>query len=397
MGGFIFKTYQIPMLLLSGLWVIDCFRMGRIVLRQLVVLFCYISALIYSMLIVIAFDWQDTLIIEYILYGVLLSTAAAKVVAIYKNKYFNYQDVLLWDIYIAGVIHAGIMILLFLSKDMQSVIYEFLVLSDKGSLFVEHGTRSPGLTTGGGSALSVAQVAVMICGFCCWNFRPKLARVCKSFSFEMLCVGSGILVLSIAISGRSGFLILSIFIASLFFLSVFGLRKARRLMWGVFSVFLSLGALFVISYSFFDLGDYLNFKWVFEAYYNYQATGNVSTKSTDIIFNTMYFLPDNAMDVIFGTSNLGRGETLPYIESDVGYVRLIYAVGVVGTILIFLPNIYFLLMAISSRKTMVNILVIILTSIQIIMNFKELFIVLVQGWTFIYFLIVWSDEKNSFK
>ncbi|EFH6289316.1 hypothetical protein GAJ50_07135 [Escherichia coli] len=63
------------------------------------------------------------------------------------------------------------------------------------------------------------------------------------------------------------------------------------------------------------------FPFVFEFYYKYKDTGELSTKSTDILLN-MWDLNVDVTDIVFGTGNFTNDKTGEYyFGSDVGYLR----------------------------------------------------------------------------
>jgi hypothetical protein len=77
-------------------------------------------------------------------------------------------------------------------------------------------------------------------------------------------------------------------------------------------------------------------RWAFEFVYS-DGAGIGLTRSTERIFGEMYLMPPDAVSAIFGTGNLGRSTAAEYLPSDVGYVRVLFAVGVIGSFLFWLP------------------------------------------------------------
>lgn len=53
------------------------------------------------------------------------------------------------------------------------------------------------------------------------------------------------------------------------------------------------------------------------------------------ILEDMYFLPEGGDDLLVGTGTMGRDEAEGYVASDVGYVRVIFASGLVGAALLY--------------------------------------------------------------
>src|SRR5690606_21460770 len=87
----------------------------------------------------------------------------------------------------------------------------------------------------------------------------------------------------------------------------------------------------------------------FELYINYIETGEIGTSSSNKV-QDMYFLPQDNRHLYFGDGNFGRDDNLPYVDSDIGYIRTIYGVGIIGTIVMFMPLFYVLFLALKNYK-----------------------------------------------
>jgi len=388
-SGVLVKIYQLPMIVLASLFILKRTSRQGINRHELCVFILSLVAILYAAIVVIYSEPRDTEIIEYLLYGIMLSMAAAMMTDIYKKQYINYKTKIIFHIYIVGVIHAVIMILLYLFDPIRYFVYDYLVLTKTGREFVELNTRSPGLTTGGGAALSVVQATTLICGV----FSVPPDKHLSFFDREGLkFIGGGSLILlSIVLSGRSGLVGIIVFFGVL---CLMYFRERKQVTKYIKNFLFLISGIFVIvmsyGYLFNDNSFDRNAKWAFEVYNNYRDTGEIRTKSTDILLENMYFLPDDTADLLFGNSNLGRSDELKYLSSDVGYVRLIHSVGIIGTMLVFLPFLYILFTAIKLRRDRLALIVTGLTLIMFVMNLKELFIVLVQGWSFIYAMLTWA-------
>lgn len=95
-----------------------------------------------------------------------------------------------------------------------------------------------------------------------------------------------------------------------------------------------------------------------------------TTKTLDYLA-TMYFLPENDLTMLFGSSLSGRGEI--YIPSDVGFVLNIFAIGILGSALQAAIYIYFLLIAIEWLRydSRIAYLALVLTVAIILVHLKE--------------------------
>lgn len=388
-NGVVVKLYQVPMVILASLWLVQHLWRGSIRKQLLVFSITFLLALGYASVVVAANGWYDAEIVEYLLYGFLLAIAADAWVGIYRRVSGDYQYYVLRDIFLAGVMHASVMLLLFFAEGASDFVYKFIVLTEKGAEFVETGTRSPGLTTGGGAALSVAQSAALMCGL--FAIETRAGSLCKVRTMTNYFIGGLLIVLSMMVSGRSGIVAILVFFMVIAGFAVLGQKVARKVLRNMCLLLLAMSVTGFVALSLFvpDSFSYTT-RWIFEAYFNYVETGQLYMKSVASIANNMYFIPSTDISTILGTSNLGRSDVLAYIPSDVGYVRLIFAVGVVGTMLVMAPYVYIGVLGSKRAVRRTGVLLVGLTVVQFVMNFKELFFVLVQGWTFIYYMVAWS-------
>ena len=114
------------------------------------------------------------------------------------------------------------------------------------------------------------------------------------------------------------------------------------------------------------------------------------------LVDNMFFLPDTVYDSIFGCGNLGRTD-YDYIESDVGYVRSIYAVGILGTVLTILPylwGIYIYWKKRNQNETLAFAAIAIFLA-SLILNFKELALLTRNQWTIQALLLVSCSFDNK--
>lgn len=99
-------------------------------------------------------------------------------------------------------------------------------------------------------------------------------------------------------------------------------------------------------------------------------------RSAERIAQDMYFAPKSLQDLVFGTGAFGRSLDGPYIESDVGYVRVLFAVGIMGSVTFWLPLVGLFCAAVLrfARDGSIEArLTAIFAGLCIIANFKELF------------------------
>lgn len=57
-------------------------------------------------------------------------------------------------------------------------------------------------------------------------------------------------------------------------------------------------------------------------------------------YSAMWFIPQDLITFIFGNGNFGRNPALPYVPSDVGYIRAVWAWGISGSVAIYLATVW---------------------------------------------------------
>ncbi len=135
---------------------------------------------------------------------------------------------------------------------------------------------------------------------------------------------------------------------------------------------------FSIGINHVDLAVRRNLEWL----WSIVESGTLETKSTTTIVNDMYFLPDGVSHVLFGDGNFGRNPLLPYIPSDVGYVRIWHGSGIVGIGLFLAYILWHLVMGVymlrysklpmGSPFRAAGHIVLLMAFMQFLMNFKVL-------------------------
>lgn len=102
--------------------------------------------------------------------------------------------------------------------------------------------------------------------------------------------------------------------------------------------------------------------WAFELFTNFFEYGRLETKSSNGLSEMLIF-PEDLHTIIFG-----RG-TLEYWGSDVGYSRLLFYVGTLGTLLFFLYQ-FFIIKLSYTKDWGVNIFALTMLLYTMVLNFK---------------------------
>lgn len=321
--------------------------------------------------------------------GTLSVLGTYAIVRLFYRKISNsHSYFLIQTIFYAGLIHALIMVLSFFVAPFRNALYSIVSLGDKGESFIEYMVRSPGLTTGGGDSLSVIQALALIFGIYYYSEIIKKTSFIKSvfyiFSFLLL-------TLSILLSARTGLVIFFLFIIWLFIYRIkrfFVTAKISR-SFVIKSLLTSLifAVVIFIGYQYLINSEYSRFiRRSFELFINYFETGEATTTSTDRIMEEMFIFPQNNIHLLFGDGNMGRNDDLPYVHSDIGYVRMIYGGGIFGSLIFLAPLAYAILLAKRhyrvdkhlSIMVVITVLAILITNLKVFhyFEFRESFKIL---------------------
>ena len=310
--------------------------------------------------------------------------------SIYKIKYNNPSETITVHIFLCLVFHSLIMLAMYCSDTFLNFIYSFtdvFSIANKSNQISE-GFRICGLT------YSLSQTSVLqLFGVILLPFVYSVSKDTKSKIFTVLSFIP--LIISIIISGRSGLFIgliyLLITLLYLLYKKPISLkeiseRKSSILKWltiGILSIIIIINILpqKFINYSLFYAQE------IFQVFINKSVTvGNL---------REMFILPDNIITTIFGCGNYGRTEAF-YLPSDIGYVKSIFAIGIIGTIFMIIPFIYGIYTALKFRNKLSATIILILLA-SLILNFKELSLLTRNQWTIQAILLAALNYFNDSK
>lgn len=338
LGPIVLPLPYIVILILSGIFFIILTLKGVDKMYLFFILSLFLSYLYVFLLSTISSQIDLDILMVYV-NGVFMLMAAYALAKICAS--FVYKDLISYFIkavYSVTIIHALIMILVFFIRPLGDILYRFVVLGVKGRIFLETMTRSPGLTSGGGDSLSVIQSIGLCFGI---YYFYEIERNKSYFNALKYFAGFTCLIISILLSARSGLIVLA------FFLLFFSFKRfihilvnasfKKSIFYKTIFITISLFAVLTTSFNLLMQSKYSRFaNRSFEVFINYSQQGQLRTSSTDDL-GTMYFLPESTSHFIFGDGNFGRSPGLPVIRSDVGYVRVIFGVGVLGLGFFYAP------------------------------------------------------------
>lgn len=344
------------------------------------VLFCLGLLSIYSILVVMLNGLFDAQIALRSLRALINFIGALSLTSIYfESSNEKFLSNLLRDIYLCLVIHGGIMVAMYIGGAFRAFVYQVTGAADIVNLsspFLE-GLRICGLTYGL-SQTSVLQMLGLL-------LLPVVLGNCHSFSGRLLILaGAPLLVLSMFISGRSGFMIglcfLPISLGSLSIKRPEGSSPGLSLT----SVFINASLLLAIALFVYLAGSLLPHKF---SSYSWPQAGEIFSAlqlrgPTVTALSDMFFLPGNWLELVFGSSNLGTG-SLESIPSDVGWVKTIFASGIIGSLLTLAPYLVALHVSVQAKilNTSMAVTSVLIFSSALLLNFKELALLTRNQWS----------------
>jgi len=230
--------------------------------------------------------------------------------------------------------------------------------------WLDTGHRMFDLSLGGGASASFVFSLAFLLG---------LFLIQKKFN-RYLLLSLIIIGISTLMMGRTGLYLIFVFLIGFLIINL----KANMRKFFKFFILASFISILVI---FFNKLNILNvdlskfndlIDWAFEMFINYSSSGSLESSTTNAISN-MWFYPIQTEHFMYGDGNFGRTEFLPFIPSDVGYVRAIFGYGIIGAMLLSFLFIYiaatpFLIHKKNNFDTYLPLIMVILI---LLMNSKE--------------------------
>ena len=331
LGG---MTVGIALLVLAGLALSHFTRLlngARTPPRELHLLLLLVGLLVAFLLGSLRVAVQDVSMVVMCLYGIVIFGGSMELAHQYARAYGpEFVDAALVNLFLVGLLQSVVQIGVLVSEPMSQLVYGLVALSDDSSTHIAQGYRSPGLFSAGAAVLGTFNAFVLVIGLTATlrpTFKPPWSRV------VLMALATVLQIAAIAVSGRTGFVVLALYLA---LLSAHGLVRARPALAGtnVLKIGVILATL-VMAFVFYVGTDAIeqNLRWSFEFVYSLIEGQGLKTESTTVLFGDMFFLPDTPASLLLGTGNFGRSANLPYIDSDAGYVLMIFGGGALGAVL----------------------------------------------------------------
>lgn len=363
--GVTIYSVQVLMIIFSLLFVIQilyCQKIDRIMLRYLLYLLPFI-------LYVVLYTIPLAKYTDSIVFSGLILLIIALVVSLFISKYYfskltEYE--ILNIVFVSTTIFSFIILLMVVIEPFKDFIYSFIKVRES---FLESNDKFRVIAPNGmaGAYLSVVLSLGLVAGL----------LITKTIFNIRFIVYSSIILMSMVFIGRSG-----IFLFFLLLPLIYLVKYINRKTFSSMTIFRILGVVLFLFFIFFFLyasSDFLSsihpgILRLFRMLNPIIEGGIFNDPTIIVLLENHYFLPNNFFDLCFGIGTSGRNETQTgvYLPSDVGFVRLTFAYGVLGSV--FLYGFYFIIFIKSFRNLRNSILMkfVFLTSIFIfIFHFKE--------------------------
>ena len=284
-------------------------------------------------------------------------------------------------------IQALFVILYFFSLDFKNWTLDFIPAS--GNLDPRVDFRSRGLMNGA-SATGALMISL---GLISTAYLVVVSEL-KKFNFFYLSISFLLILTAIFFIGRTGFLIVPF--VGLYLLVLFIYKKEFRNNIKIFTTYLFgyliIGLIFLLILSYLNLFsiDLTKFNTVLNWVTNEInfKNGSVEVKTLTIL-SSHWFIPDDIKTLLFGNPSSFDEER---ISSDIGFIRILYGFGLIGSIIFYGFFIYiFLKMIKKLNKIEEKLIIIILAILFIITEIKEPFLFKVSINSFILLLYLFIN------
>ncbi len=376
-GGAHLNTSLAVMLVLSAWYFIDQVAVRRPLGREHVLFGILGLLLTYFLGLSVLREARDFLVVQMCVYGIIMYASSLVLVRAYRRTWGDRGiEVVLKSLFLLGLAHAVIQFLVLLIPPVADVVYSVVTLSEDSAAHISQGYRSPGLFSSGAAILGTFNAWVLLIGQVAYlrsPGRPSWRRLL------LMSVATIFEIAAIAISGRTGFVTLLIGLGVIFVYEAFG-DRGMRLGRNLLLTLLGSAALVTVAALMISTDNIeQNLRWSFEFIYSLSEGRGLATSSTSVLFEQMFFVPDDWFPLLFGSGNFGRSPDFPYIDSDAGYILMIFGGGVVGMLLMMSVFVYILAVALRSRHKELAMLLIVFVVTTFVVNVKDFYFIQNSG------------------
>ena len=389
-------SYQIVLLIASFYVIIDYIRNRKNLfsISSEFKIFTYLYLLLF-LWIVISYgfnEFEDPYMIKKIII-LFIKSILCSLIFVYIFLKFNisFKNLILY-LQIIIFIQALFVIFYFFNIDFKNWTLDFIPAS--GNLDPRLDFRSRGLMNGASATGSL----MMSFGLIFTSYLAVVSEVKKRYFFYF-SISFSLILISIFFIGRTGFLIVPF--VGFYFLFIYIYKKEFRNNIKIF-----VGYIFtylVIGFVFLSILMYLNLlsidltkfntvlNWVTNEI-NFQ-NGSMEIKTLTIL-SSHWFVPDDIKTFLFGNPSSFDEER---ISSDIGFIRILYGFGIIGSILFYGFFIFvFLKMIQKLEKIEEKLIIIIFAILLFITEIKEPFLFKVSINSFILLLFLFINFNPSY-
>ena len=358
---------------------------------------------IYTLLLALSTGITDLFPIFRSARALIILTASFSLFNMYKGLYKKPTQKISYHIYLSIFVHSIIAILMYTNTPFRNLVYSITSSSEYVNLNSPYltGTRTCGLTYGFSQTSVLHLLGFLILPILFDKSNKYCSKIFLLLSFPIILTSSLLI-------GRSGIflgiVLIPIYLILKIKLSEFNIKKVAHSLKFIILGIISLGILFGTAYWFlptkFKRVTVNNSMEIFEAF---KLKGSTIEELT-----TMFFLPKTVPETIFGVGNYGRTDSFQLdttnnyqLDSDVGWVRSIFAIGLIGVFFMIYPFIWGIYISLNldynSRKIAISAILIFLASL--LLNFKELSLLTRNQWTIqaILLVILANCDKKGIK
>ena len=289
-----------------------------------------VSLLMISVVSLISIFINRTTDFEFIIYPisvVLILFAGYFVYYFFRQKYNEINFALIAEyLVIAVLVQVFVALLQFVFPALMAFLGQYILYEESVEIFSD--MRLIGLGSQYFGAGLTNGFALLLIAYLIKNSCSSLIRMLYLIIAYILIFVLGMMMARTTIVGA----ILSVCFLFLKSSMKVNVRSLRR---GLSVFFLLIGSFVLLSSLFSDIREKQDvlFDFAFEMFINYVESGEITTESTDRL-QEMYVFPSNLSTWLIGdglfSDPTGDGY---YMQTDVGYLRIIYYSGLIGLLL----------------------------------------------------------------
>lgn len=338
---------------LIGIRIINMAAKRKIVVKKKI-MGIYVAAFVVSAVALFSSFYNNQADFEFVTLPISITVAFFAVYFIYsvdKKFIVPTERFVIESIILAVTFQCLLSFILFLRPDIQDAVYSLVSTSELRLSKIEE--LSGGRIIGFGRSFFEAGIyngmALMFIAYCIRYYKLSNKELSKFVILYAFIFGIGMMMARTTLVGAA--LSLLILLSS----NNFNLRSVSRKKLKFFSmlIIVPLGMVYLFLTLFPGFVQNLErlFRFGFELFINLSETGSLETTSTTGMFE-MYIFPDNMKTWLIGDAlwdDPFSDGTSFYMGTDIGYSRMIFFFGIIGTLCFFIYQYIFIKYSINKR------------------------------------------------